>query len=83
MRWLQLKSKIFFQKLIHNWPIKILAVAAALVLFLLNRISNLEERFFSVPVTLLVNEQYMPAAPYPHVVRVTLRGDARQHFPGS
>lgn len=75
-----MKREELLQRLMHNWPAKILSVAAALVLFLLNRMSSLDERFLSVPLTLSTNENMMPASQYPRAVRVTLRGDANSIF---
>lgn len=75
-----MKRKELLPRLVHNWPAKVLSVAAALVLFLLNRMSSLDERFLSVPLTLSTNESVMPASQYPRVVRVTLRGDANSIF---
>lgn len=57
-----------------NWPAKVISIAAAVLLFLFHRVGTLEERFFSVPLNVIENEEFIPAEPYPDKVRVTLRG---------
>ncbi len=64
----------------RNWPIKIISLAAAILLFFFNNISRLEERFFSVPLTLRLNDNYVPASPYPNNIRVRLRGEEEAIF---
>jgi len=73
-----LNSRDFFGRLLDNWPIKVLSIAAAILLFLFHRMGMLEERFFSVPVEVRVSEQLMPAESYPTTVRVTLRGRSEE-----
>ena len=52
-----------------------MSLAAAALLFLFHRISTLEERYFSVPIEILVNEKLAPANPYPKTARITIRGE--------
>jgi len=42
-------KKSFFIRLVDNWPVKILSLFAAIVLFALYNINTLEERFFYDP----------------------------------
>ncbi len=67
-----------FERITHNWPIKILSIAAAVLLFLFNQMATLEERFLSVPLEIRTNEQYIPAENYPRTVRVTMRGQGEE-----
>jgi YbbR domain-containing protein len=69
------------QKIIENWPAKVLSIALAIVLFMFHRMSVLENRFFSVPLHLELNNVLTPASSYPHMVRVSLRGEANSIFP--
>lgn len=73
-----MNSREFFARLLDNWPIKVLSIAAAILLFLFHRMGMLEERFFSVPLEVQVNEQLIPAETYPQTVRVTLRGRSEE-----
>jgi hypothetical protein len=68
-------------KIIENWPAKVLSIALAIVLFMFHRMSVLENRFFSVPLRLELNNVLTPASSYPHMVRVSLRGEANSIFP--
>ena len=68
-------------KIIENWPAKVLSIALAIVLFMFHRMSVLENRFFSVPLHLELNNVLIPASSYPHMVRVSLRGEANSIFP--
>ncbi|MDR2785299.1 MAG: hypothetical protein LBB83_05235 [Treponema sp.] len=68
-------------KIIENWPAKVLAIALAVVLFMFHRMNGLENRFFSVSLHLELNNALTPANSYPHMVRVSLRGEPNSIFP--
>src|SRR6056297_2212650 len=76
VRIFQLQLNKFFERIMHNWPIKILSIAAAVLLFLFNQMATLEERFLSIPLEIRTAEQFIPAENYPRTVRVTLRGQS-------
>ncbi len=67
-------------RLAHNWPVKVLSVVLAVLLFLFHRISNLEERYFSVPLEVRVSDTFVPASSYQRNARVTIRGDREVIF---
>ncbi len=71
-----LKANRYLERILHNWPIKIVSLAAALLLFGFYRISSLEERFFTVPLNININERLIATGEYPKTVRVTVRGRA-------
>ncbi len=50
------------------------------MLFLFYRATSLEERFFSVPLNVIVNESYAVASEVPKSVKVTLRGSEENIF---
>jgi len=62
------------QKLLEHWPAKVLALAAALLLFLFNRFDSLEVRTYNVPLRLMTDTALLPAEDFNHRVKVTLRG---------
>lgn len=64
----------------RNWPAKILSVVAAVVLFLFYQAINLEERFFSVPLNVIINESYAISSSVPSSVRVSLKGSEENIF---
>jgi hypothetical protein len=74
-------GKKLLLKIIENWPAKVLSLALAVVLFMFHRMNILENRFFSVPLRLDLNNALTPASSYPHTVRVSLRGEANSIFP--
>ena len=67
-------------RLLTNWPAKILSLAAAVLLVVFNNVSRLEERYFSVPVQLILPTDHVPSAPYAQRARITLRGDGDDIF---
>ncbi|MFP4374966.1 MAG: YbbR-like domain-containing protein [Spirochaetaceae bacterium] len=75
-----MKGKRFLARLLHNWPAKALSLAAAILLLVFHDISELEERFFSVPLELELPEGYVPASSFPDNVRVSLRGESDEIF---
>ncbi|MCK5674854.1 MAG: hypothetical protein KAH95_15855 [Spirochaetales bacterium] len=69
-----MKFKAYLERSLHNWPVKIISIAAALLLFFFYRVSSLEERFFNVPLTLTIHENYIPTENVPKTVRIIIRG---------
>lgn len=57
-----------------DWLVKVLALAAAVLLFFYNRVAGLEETILTVPVETEVSEELAIASEYPSRVRVRLRG---------
>ena len=62
-------------KIIENWPVKVLSVAIALILFVFNRLNTLTTRPLSVPLAIETSSALVPASAYPQSVRVNLRGE--------
>ena len=69
-------SRKFLLKLTEKWPVKVLSVAAALIISVFHRINTLETRFFSAPLRIEHNDILVPASSYTQVIRVGLRGDS-------
>lgn len=74
------KNKSVWAKLFADWPAKLLCLAAALLLFFFYRLNRLEERFISVPLSVTVNDEFVPATQYPRSVRLSLRGESNDLF---
>ena len=55
-------------------------MAAAVILFLFYQATSLEERFFSVPLEIVINESYAVSSPVPSSVKVSLRGSEEKIF---
>jgi hypothetical protein len=76
-----LNSRKLLARAAENWPAKVLSIALAIILFVFHRMSSLEERFFSVPLSVEVNNSLIPASSYTRMIRVSLRGDATSIYP--
>ncbi|MDR2807915.1 MAG: hypothetical protein LBB43_02790 [Spirochaetaceae bacterium] len=68
-------TKALLNTITENWIIKVLCIALAILLFIFHQVGSLGERFFSVPLLVETREGMIPASTYPHMVRVSLRGD--------
>ncbi len=76
-----MKHRGFFDRLLYNWPAKILSLVAAIVIFLFYRMSTLDERFFSAPVKVLLPQGYAIAEDYQKSVKITIRGEENKIYP--
>jgi len=63
------------QKITAKWPVKVLSVAAALIISIFYRVNTLETRFFSVPLQIAATESLIPVSSITHTVRISLRGE--------
>ncbi len=66
-----------FEKVIENWPAKVLSVVLAVILFVFHQISTLVEESFSAPLNIESSGVLVPAKSYGESVRVTIRSDDR------
>lgn len=71
-----MKTNRYLERILHNWPIKIISLAAAILLFSFYRISSMEERFFTVPLDVSINDRLIASGEYPSTVRITVKGRA-------
>lgn len=69
------------EKLLENWPAKIVCFALSLLLFMFYRMSTLEQRVFSIPLKVQTNGDLVPSAPYPRTVTVRVRGEMDILYP--
>ncbi|MDR1318741.1 MAG: hypothetical protein LBJ90_03875 [Treponema sp.] len=76
-----MNSRKIFAGLVENWFAKVLSVFIALLLFVFHRMSTLEDRFFSVPLSVESNSSFIPASPYTRMIRISVRGDANSIYP--
>jgi YbbR domain-containing protein len=76
-----LNSRKLLAKAAENWPAKVLSIALALILFVFHRMSTMEDRFFSAPLSVELSPSLTPATSYTRMIRVTLRGDANSIYP--
>ena len=67
--------KKLFIKFAANWPVKVLSIALALILFVFNRMNTLSTRSMSVPLLVETGFSLIPVNPYQGNIRVNLRGE--------
>ena len=70
-----LNSRKLIDKIVENWPAKVLSIALAIILFVFHRMNTLTTRPLSVPLTIESGAALIPAGPYPQNVRLVLRGE--------
>lgn len=70
-----MRSRSLWDQLFGQWPVKMLALAAAVMIFVLNRMNNLEERIFSLPLEVILPEGYVIAEPLRDQVIVSVKGE--------
>lgn len=71
-----MKLKKIGKSIINNWPVKILSIALAVLLFFFARLTTIESHHIIVPLEVILNENFVPAGAqsYPTDVRISLRG---------
>jgi YbbR domain-containing protein len=70
-----LNSRLFLARIVRNWPAKVISIAAAVVLVVFYNISRLDDRFFTVPLEVSIDDEFIAASPVPEDVRIQLRGE--------
>jgi len=64
-------------KIIEKWPVKIISVAAALIIAYFNKMNSLEKRAFIIPLQIETgNSDLIPASSIDTSVNISLRGEA-------
>ena len=61
--------------LLDRWPIKVLCLAIAIVLYILFRVNTLTERTLTIPLEVITPEGFVVSSEYARSVNVTLRGE--------
>ena len=67
-------NKKLLNKITEKWHIKVLSLAAALIISIFFRMNTLETRFFTVPLNIEASETLVPVNSMSSSVRVSLRG---------
>lgn len=62
-------------KILEKWSVKVISLAAALVIAVLYRMSTLDTRNFSVPIQIETNGFFVPTGSFVDTVRISLRGE--------
>lgn len=75
-----MSRKPLLERILENWPAKILSFMAAVLLFAFNQLNRLEERPLALPLRVMGNPDLAPASAYPRTVRIVLKGEANSIF---
>jgi len=67
-------KRVDLSGLFDQWPAKVLALGAAVLLFLFNRFDSLDSKVLSLPVRLVADTALVSSQEWINRVRVTLRG---------
>ena len=70
-----MNNKKLIDKIVENWPAKVLSIALAIILFVFHRMNTLTTRPLSVPLTIESGAVLIPASSHPQNVRLVLRGE--------
>jgi len=76
-----LKSREITRALLADLPVKVICLAAAVILLLFHRVTTLTERFFSIPLDVSTPAGLAVASAFPKTVRIKLRGAGDAIFP--
>ena len=75
-----MKIKEIGESIINNWPVKILSLAIAVLLFYFYRLNTTEEYYINVPLEIILNDNFVVADTHPTDVRISLRGSSESFF---
>lgn len=70
-----MRTRPWLARALAFWPVKILALAAAVLLFVFNRMNNLEQLVFELPLEVILPDGYVLADPLRSHAIVTVRGE--------
>jgi YbbR domain-containing protein len=65
----------------EKWPVKIISVAAALIIAVFYRMNTLETRTFLAPLHVETNGMLIPVSSLENTVKISLRGEANSIYP--
>ena len=71
-----MKAASLLSRILDRWPVKVLAVALAVVLYLLFRMNTLTERQIAVPLSVITPEGFIVSSDFPDRINMTMRGEA-------
>ena len=64
--------------IIEKWPVKVLSLAAAVLIAVFHRMNTLETRFFTAPLLIESSESLIPASFFARAVRISIRGESAE-----
>lgn len=73
-----MNKKQFLNRLIANWPTKIICFVIAILIYFFHQMSTLQHKTFIVPVSITANGKMVPASENNKFVKVTIRGKSEE-----
>lgn len=70
-----MKQSRFLQWFVFDWPVKVLSLLTAVLIFFLVQMLMIEERSFIVPLHVITGEEYYISSSYDQRVKVVITGD--------
>jgi len=71
-----LNTRKLLKIITDKWPVKVLSIAAAVILLVFHEMSIQETRNFSTIIQMELSDELIPAGSYTQLVKVSLRGNA-------
>ncbi len=71
-----MKSLSPFSRLLDRWPIKVISITLAIVLYLLFRMNTMTERQIAVDLSVVTPEGFVVSSESPDRINLTMRGEA-------
>jgi YbbR domain-containing protein len=75
-----MSSRELFVKITEKWPVKVLSLAAALLISFFYKMNTLGNRSFQVPLQIESTNSLVPAGSYLQKVNINLRGEKNNIF---
>jgi len=70
-----MKARDLLDRVLANWPAKVISITAAILLLVFNRMNNVQERALEIPLELILPAGYSVAAPFQGRVSLTVKGE--------
>lgn len=77
-----MKIRDLLERIMVNWPPKVLSVAAAILLLVFNRMNNLQERALEIPLEVILPDGFAIAAPFQEEISISIKGENEQSLEG-
>ncbi len=75
-----MKTNVFLENLVHMWPVKVVCLALAVLLYFFTNLVSLQTRPLTLPINYLLPPGFTFGAEYPPNVRLLLRGKSESLY---
>ncbi|MCX8012849.1 MAG: hypothetical protein N3A02_00990, partial [Rectinema sp.] len=75
-----MSSETRIQRLLENWPAKVISLMLAIFIMFLYNLTRLDQRLITIPLTVTLGRTFVPSTEYPKTVRVVIRGERDQIY---